>query len=229
MCPGALIHTLTDCLNDPYRSLFAAMLTAEFVHPLSEGHFKMNSTAGFPSTELVLNRVIFQHGSISYEEIAVWDPAKGLTYTSGTDLLVEERDGSRVRVVSKCPKSSCSSVAFMRHKISGQPTFKGGLHSMPTLIFSVIAILFTFVCLLCIYQQLVSGRDDPYCVCTIIMFIGLTMLTLVSIFFIMSPSWITCAIRKTCFSIAVSCIFAPILIKVSSVIIFLCLKQSLVV
>uniref|UniRef100_A0A914Z788 Receptor ligand binding region domain-containing protein n=1 Tax=Panagrolaimus superbus TaxID=310955 RepID=A0A914Z788_9BILA len=178
VCPGALIHTLTDCLNDPYRSLFAAMLTAEFVHPLSEGHFRMNSTAGFPSTELVLNRVIFHHGSVSYEEIAVWDPSKGLTYTSGTDLLVEERDGSRVRVVSKCPKSSCSSIAFMRHKISGQPTFKGGLHSVPTLIFSAIAILFTFICLLCIYQQLVSGRDDPYCICTIIMFIGLTLLTL---------------------------------------------------
>uniref|UniRef100_A0A7E5A220 G_PROTEIN_RECEP_F3_4 domain-containing protein n=1 Tax=Panagrellus redivivus TaxID=6233 RepID=A0A7E5A220_PANRE len=213
VCPGALIHTLTDCLNDPYRSLFAAMLTAEFVHPLAEDHFKMNSTSGFPSAEIVVNRVTFSHGDINYEEMAVWDIQNGLTYTSGVELLVEERDGSRVKVASKCPKSSCASLAHMKYKVSGQPTFKAGLNNVATLIFSVIAILFTFVCLLCIYQQLVSGRDDPYCICTILMFVGVTMLTLVSVFFIMSPSWITCAIRKTCFSIAIAFIFAPILVK----------------
>uniref|UniRef100_A0A914BVN5 G-protein coupled receptors family 3 profile domain-containing protein n=1 Tax=Acrobeloides nanus TaxID=290746 RepID=A0A914BVN5_9BILA len=213
VCPGALIHTLTDCLNDPYRSLFAAILSAEFAHPLADEHFTMNNTTGYPKAELVLNRVIFEHGELKYEEIAVWNSETGLKYIAGSELIVAERDGSRSRVLSKCPKSSCSSETLFRHRLSGQPTFKSGLHDLTTLIFAGIAILWTFICLMCMYQQLVGNRDDPYRICTIIMFGGLAMLSLISIFFIMSPSWLTCVVRKTCLSVAIATIFGPILVK----------------
>uniref|UniRef100_A0A1I7ZT88 G_PROTEIN_RECEP_F3_4 domain-containing protein n=1 Tax=Steinernema glaseri TaxID=37863 RepID=A0A1I7ZT88_9BILA len=213
VCPGALVHSLTDCLNEPYRSLFASLMSVHFYHPLLDIPFSVNASTGFADAALRLNRVSVERGVLRADEIARWDPETGLLYTAEQELVVEERDGSRVRLQSTCPKSACFSESAIRAKIGVQPSFKEGLHDMASLVFSAFATLLTFVYLMCMYQQLVGAKHDPYRICTMVMFSGLVCLSMVSIFFIMHPSWITCAIRRNCLSVAASLVFAPILVK----------------
>jgi hypothetical protein len=54
--------------------------------------------------ELVLNRIYVSQGALINEELGVWDSEGGLTYTANKNLFVEDRDGSRVQVISQCPK-----------------------------------------------------------------------------------------------------------------------------
>ncbi|TKR77365.1 hypothetical protein L596_018355 [Steinernema carpocapsae] len=214
VCPGALVHTLTDCLNDPYRSLFASLVTVQFAHPLlGDRSFAINASTGFADAPIKLNRVVIERGLLRFDEIARWSHISGLLYTAENDLYIEDRDGKRLRLQSACPKSACSSESAIKSKIGLQPTFKSGLHDMPSLVFSAVATLLTFVYLMCMYQQLVGAKHDPYRICTMIMFSGLAFMSMISIFFIMQPSWITCAIRRNCLSVAVSLVFSPILVK----------------
>ncbi|KAK0416512.1 hypothetical protein QR680_012533 [Steinernema hermaphroditum] len=215
VCPGALIHSLTDCLNEPYRSLFASMMSVDFYHPLIESGapFAANASTGFANAPLRLNRVFVERGTLRFDELALWRTESGLLYTAEQELMVEERDGARMRLQSTCPKSACFSESTVKAKIGAQPSFKEGLHDLASLVFAAIATLLTFLYLMCMYQQLVSARDDPYRICTMVMFSGLAFLSTISIFFAMQPSWITCAVRRNCLSVAVALIFAPLLVK----------------
>lgn len=106
-CPGALVRTLADCLNEPYTPLSQLIRAAEFAHPLVRppSLFSLNGSAdGFARAELVLSRVGLSKEQLANEELALWDSEGGLTYTAHSNLFVEDRDGSRVQVVSQCPK-----------------------------------------------------------------------------------------------------------------------------
>jgi hypothetical protein len=91
--------------SDQYEKLLELLKTSSFTHPLAKkNQFSMNDTDGFAKAELVLNRVYINQGVLVNEELGVWDSEGGLTYTANKNLFVEDRDGSRVQVISQCPK-----------------------------------------------------------------------------------------------------------------------------
>uniref|UniRef100_A0A1I7X272 G_PROTEIN_RECEP_F3_4 domain-containing protein n=1 Tax=Heterorhabditis bacteriophora TaxID=37862 RepID=A0A1I7X272_HETBA len=138
VCPGALVQSLNDCLNDPQESLFGSLLSLQFSHTLSDKAISFNETSGYRDISLRINRVIFD-AQLEFDQIAEWSTILGFSYTATSDLIMEERDGS------------------------------------------------------------------------------LGMLCLVSILFVMPPNAISCAGRRTTFSIALSAVFGPILVKTISI------------
>ncbi|VDD89541.1 unnamed protein product [Enterobius vermicularis] len=214
VCPGALLKTLSDCVNDPFPALFRSIKSSGFNHFIStEPDVYINSTTGFRDAEVIINRVRISSQEIQFEEVANWDIHRGLRYVAPNDLFLEERDGSRQRVHSSCPRSACALRFAYQKQASSIPSFRSGLNDLSTMIFAGFSILWMFICLMCVYQQLISRTEDLYRVCTMVMFVGLAFLSFISVFFIMVPSSITCAVRSTCLSIALSSVFSPILVK----------------
>lgn len=74
----------------------------------------MNGTDGFAKAELVLNKVYINQGALINEELGVWDSEGGLTYADKNKLFVEDRDGSRVQVISQCPTYLTTSFPLLR-------------------------------------------------------------------------------------------------------------------
>lgn len=175
----------------------------------------MNGTDGFAKAELVLNRVYINQGALIDEELGVWDSEGGLIYTANKNLFVEDRDGSRVQVISQCPKSSCWGASAVKRTARNTPNFIDSLLNINTLMFSGISICWIFVCLLCTYQKMVTSANDAFWVCSSISFVGTALTALSSILFVITPSEPTCVLRLTVYSFSLMFVVAPIFIRVS--------------
>ncbi|CAI4230753.1 unnamed protein product [Auanema sp. JU1783] len=216
VCPGALVQSLHDCLNDPQESLFSSIMALRFPNPMVNGDVTFNETSGYRDSPIVVNRVVYD-SQIEVEELARWDTVSGFTYTSPLDLVMEERDGTRVPLRSSCPKSSCASELAKRSQSGFKPSFNDSLSNTYLLIYTIGAVLAFFICMLCMYHQIVCSRDDNYSICTVLLFAGLSLLCLVSVFFVMKPNAISCICRRIAFSISMACVFAPVLVKTLAV------------
>ncbi|CAJ0578803.1 unnamed protein product, partial [Mesorhabditis spiculigera] len=212
VCPGALVSTLNDCLNDPAEALFQSILGLDFTHPLAENGVRYNVTTSHRDQPLIINRVIF-NTQLDFEPIATWDSLNGLLYTSPAELLMEDRDGSRVSLRSVCPKSACSTERRRRILTGSMPIVKQSLESMPLVVVTIVAVVTFIVLLSCIYLHAISAHSDSYTSCTIFSFAGLCLLSLSSVFFLMQPNALSCAVRRIAFSISVAATIAPILVK----------------
>ncbi|PAV71577.1 hypothetical protein WR25_20532 [Diploscapter pachys] len=211
ICPGALIQSLSDCVNDPQDSLFAALTSLSFAHPLSSSYVSFNATTGFRDVPLVINKVVFD-AQLHFEEVARWDP-QSFSYTSAAALIMEDRDGSRVPMQSTCPKHVCS-LELTRRALSGfPPTLKTSLHNARVLSFAICAVFACFICLMCMYHQIVAARVDQFRVLTAFMMAGLSTLCLVSVVFVIPPNSIGCVARRILFSVSISAVCAPLLVK----------------
>ncbi|KAI6235448.1 G-PROTEIN-RECEP-F3-4 domain-containing protein [Aphelenchoides besseyi] len=214
-CPGALVRSLTDCLSEPYDKLVQLIQTASFPHPFATGgQFSINSTDGFAKAELMLNRVYMNQGSLVNEELGVWDSEGGLTYTANKHLFVEDRDGSRIQVISQCPKSSCWGASAVKRTSRNTPHFIDSLFNVNTFMFSCVSICWTFVCLMCTYQKMISSTNDPFWACSSVSFVGAALTALMSTLFVMTPSEPTCALRLNTYSFCLLFVTAPVFVRV---------------
>lgn len=66
-----------------------------------------NASTSYRDHSLVVNRALFD-AELEYEQIAEWTAHSGFSYTGGAELVMEERDGSRVPLQSTCPKYAIS-------------------------------------------------------------------------------------------------------------------------
>ncbi|KAK6745112.1 hypothetical protein RB195_011677 [Necator americanus] len=210
--PGALIQRISDCLNEPQEALFSTIHSLHFSHPFSHELVSFNETTLYRDHTLIVNRVLFD-AQLEYEPIAKWNHHLGFKYTAVSELVMEERDGSRVPLTSTCPRSACSAELSRRRQAGDSPKFKDSLKSVAVLVYAVCAVLAFFVCLMCMYQRVVCRTSDNYRICTSYTFGGLAMLCLVSITFFMTPNPIGCFSRRILFPVAVTAIFAPITVK----------------
>ncbi|KAK5967282.1 hypothetical protein GCK32_011718, partial [Trichostrongylus colubriformis] len=183
VCPGALIHSLSDCINDPQEPLFSSILSLKFPHPFSVDQVSFNETTLFRDHTLVVNRVLFD-AQLEYEPIATWNTLFGFSYTAGVALVMEERDGTRVPLRSECPRSTCSSEMARRSLIAISSSFRDSLRSVSVLVYTICAVMASFICLMCMYQQVICA-NETYRICTAFTFGGLAILCLVSIAFFM--------------------------------------------
>ncbi|EYC26558.1 hypothetical protein Y032_0010g1219 [Ancylostoma ceylanicum] len=209
---GALVQRLSDCLNEPQESLFSTIHSLHFLHPLSYKPVSFNETTFYRDHTLVVNRVLFD-AQLEYEPIAEWDHIQGFKYTAGSELVMEERDGSRVPLTSTCPKSSCSAELARRAHAGASPNLKDSLKSLAVLVYAICAVLAFFVCMMCMYQRVICTTSDAYRICTAYTFGGLAMLCLISITFFMPPNPFACFSRRVLFPVAVITIFGPITVK----------------
>ncbi|KAK5982833.1 hypothetical protein GCK32_015878 [Trichostrongylus colubriformis] len=208
---GALIHSLSDCINDPQEPLFSSILSLKFPHPFSVDQVSFNETTLFRDHTLVVNRVLFD-AQLEYEPIATWNTLFGFSYTAGVALVMEERDGTRVPLRSECPRSTCSSEMARRSLIAISSSFRDSLRSVSVLVYTICAVMASFICLMCMYQQVICA-NETYRICTAFTFGGLAILCLVSIAFFMTPNPIACFTRRVLFPVAVAAVFAPITVK----------------
>uniref|UniRef100_A0A7I4YI08 G_PROTEIN_RECEP_F3_4 domain-containing protein n=1 Tax=Haemonchus contortus TaxID=6289 RepID=A0A7I4YI08_HAECO len=211
VCPGALMQRLSDCINDPQELLFSSILSLDFPYQLSNEVISFNETTAFRDHTLVINRALFD-AHLEYEPVAEWNTLFGFTYAGGAALVMEERDGSRVPLRSICPRSTCSSELARRSQSAITSSFRDSLRSITVLVYTICAVLASFICLMCMYQQVIC-TDGAYRICTAFSFGGLAMLCLVSIGFYMTPNPIACFTRKVLFPVAVAAVFAPITVK----------------
>ncbi|KAK6045671.1 hypothetical protein COOONC_16824 [Cooperia oncophora] len=170
-----------------------------------------NETTSFRDQTLVINRVLFD-AQLEYEPIAEWNSLFGFTYTGSAALVMEERDGTRVPLRSTCPKSTCSAELARRSQTAITSSFRESLRSVTVLVYTICAVLASFVCLMCMYQQVIC-TNETYRICTAFTFGGLAILCLVSIGFFMTPNPIACFTRRVLFPVAVAAVFAPITVK----------------
>ncbi|VDL65405.1 unnamed protein product, partial [Nippostrongylus brasiliensis] len=191
---GALIQHLSDCINDPHDLLYSTMLQLQFWDPLSMISF--NDTTAFRDHPVVVNRVI--------EPIAEWSSLTGFTYAGAAELVMEERDGSRVPLQSTCLRFPSGNI----HDIQVKMLLSRIAQQLP------ILVLAFFICLMCLYQQVVC-KAETFRFFTAFTFGGVAALCLVSIAFFMTPNLLSCFVRRVLFPIAVSAVFAPITVKVS--------------
>ncbi|CAJ0597928.1 unnamed protein product [Cylicocyclus nassatus] len=212
ICPGALIQRLSDCINDPQDALFSTIHTLYLSHPMSSEPVTFNDTTFSRDHTLIVNRVLFD-AQLEYESIARWDHVHGFDYTAASELVMEERDGSRAPLKSTCPRSTCSADVTRRALAGVVPSVKDSLKSIGVLIYAICAGLAFFVCLMCMYQKVVCRISDAYRICTAYTFGGLSMLCLISITFFMAPNPFACFSRKILFPVAVITIFGPIAVK----------------
>ncbi|CAJ0942378.1 unnamed protein product, partial [Mesorhabditis belari] len=212
VCPGALLSTLNDCLNDPSDAIFSSILGLDFVHNLVEGGVRYNVSTRHRDQPLILNRVLFT-SQLELEPIATWDSLNGLQYTSPVELVMEERDGTRVPLRSICPKSACSTERRLRVLSGSIPLVRQSLESVPLVVLAVVAVVTFIVVLMCIYLKAISSHSDIFTSCTIFSFSGLCMLSLVSIFFLMQPNVLSCAVRRIAFSVSLAATIAPLSVK----------------
>ncbi|CAD5213827.1 unnamed protein product [Bursaphelenchus okinawaensis] len=215
-CPGALVKTLTDCLNEPYTPLNLLVRSVSFVHPLtkSPSTFSMSSGNGFGKAELVLTKLVFNKDQLVDEELGIWDSEGGLTYTANSNLFVEDRDGTRVQVVSQCPKSSCWGSSAIKRTAKHLPKLMDSVLNTNTLVFSCVAVVLMFICLMCTYQKMVSSVSDPFWVCSSLSFVGCAMTSVASILFITQPSEPICALRLGLYSVCLISVVVPITVRV---------------
>ncbi|WKY02763.1 hypothetical protein Q1695_016215 [Nippostrongylus brasiliensis] len=211
VCPGALIQHLSDCINDPHDLLYSTMLQLQFWDPLSSAMISFNDTTAFRDHPVVVNRVMFD-AQLESEPIAEWNSLTGFTYAGAAELVMEERDGSRVPLQSTCLRSKCSSDLARRSVSSVSQSFRESLNSVAVLVYTICAVLAFFICLMCLYQQVVC-KAETFRFFTAFTFGGVAALCLVSIAFFMTPNLLSCFVRRVLFPIAVSAVFAPITVK----------------
>ncbi|ETN69581.1 hypothetical protein NECAME_15209, partial [Necator americanus] len=107
-----------------------------------------NETTLYRDHTLIVNRVLFD-AQLEYEPIAKWNHHLGFKYTAVSELVMEERDGSRVPLTSTCPRSACSTELSRRRQAGDSPKFKDSLKSVAVLVYAVCAGL-AMLCLVSI-------------------------------------------------------------------------------
>uniref|UniRef100_A0AC35TJ58 C-type lectin domain-containing protein n=1 Tax=Rhabditophanes sp. KR3021 TaxID=114890 RepID=A0AC35TJ58_9BILA len=219
VCPGAFISVLTDCLNDPHTPLYNAIKKVSFKNPVINytDTFSINQLTNAANSELTINKVITQGGQINYQPISTWSPDFGFVYTSLTNLSIEQRDGTFTKIVSVCPKSNCMQEVTLNTKSRGMPMLAITLNRKSVILFAFIAFTWAIICAFGLYHRLFGSLAmSPYRVCYATLFIGFAFTSIVSIFFIASPTDITCTIRKSCLAVGLTLIFASLLVKTVS-------------
>ncbi|CAD6188291.1 unnamed protein product [Caenorhabditis auriculariae] len=211
LCPGALVMSLNDCVNDPLEPMFQSILALNFYHILSERGVSFNVSTGYRDIPMLVNRVLVD-SQLEFETVARWDTISGFEYTADAPLIMEERDGARASLISTCPKSKCAFELEKRAQSGQKPMFQTALRDVRLLIFAISSVVAFFVCLMCMYQKVVSSNEQ-YRVCTAFMFTGLAMLCLASASFVMPPNAISCSVRKVFFPIALASVCSPLLTK----------------
>lgn len=77
-----------------------------------------------------------------------------------------------ISALQKDFRSACALRFAYQKQASSIPSFRSGLNDLSTMIFAGFSILWMFICLMCVYQQLISRTEDLYRVCTMVMFVG---------------------------------------------------------
>uniref|UniRef100_A0A914XKV2 G-protein coupled receptors family 3 profile domain-containing protein n=1 Tax=Plectus sambesii TaxID=2011161 RepID=A0A914XKV2_9BILA len=214
-CPGTLVQTLSDCLNNPEQPLIDAIKNLRFEHWLSPETIAFDGQ-GFRPAELTLHRVRIEGQILVTEHVGSWSQATGLIYDPNA-VLLEERNGKKMRLLSSCKNSHCARAANLTATLATRPSFAAGLNNVGTLVFAAFASLWASVCLMCIYHQIASqvfADDDRSCI--LVVLTGLAMVSLVSMFFMMPPSLFTCAVRRVCLGFAWAFVLAPLLVRTIS-------------
>lgn len=128
---------------------------------------------------------------------------------------VQNKKSKQTTYSSNC-RSSCWGISAVKRTAGkNTPNFMDSLFNLNTLMFSCVSICWTFVCLMCTYQKVVSSNNDPFWACSSISFVGTALTAMTSILFVISPSEPTCLLRLSLYSFSLMFVVAPILIRVN--------------
>ncbi|CAI5445799.1 unnamed protein product [Caenorhabditis angaria] len=208
-CPGALVISLNDCINDPFDAFYQSILDSNFLHHLSANPVKFNSTTKYRDVPLQISRVQFEDDRLQLSEIGVWNSVQGFSEIS-TNTKNTSR-GSYLLMSSSCQKSKCSQEMAKRTVKQKIPSIFKALTDIEILIFTIFAVLSSLTCLMCMYLKFISNCDYRHC--TALCFLGLALLSMSSTAFIIPPNTISCQLRQLLFPISICITIAPVFIK----------------
>ncbi|UMM23982.1 hypothetical protein L5515_004434 [Caenorhabditis briggsae] len=210
VCPGALVISLSDCVNDPFSGFHQSILDLDFVHHLSDIPVSFNYSTGFRDISLRINRVQFVEDRLQFSEIGVFDPIQNI-YKDSSDTATPSARGSFLLMSSTCPKSTCSKELAKSTIKQQLPSIFKALTDVEIMIFTIFSVLSALTCLMCMYLRVISVSE--YRNLTAITFLGLAFLSLSAPAFIIPPNGISCSLRKLLFPIAISITIAPVFVK----------------
>ncbi|PIC38369.1 hypothetical protein B9Z55_010404 [Caenorhabditis nigoni] len=210
VCPGALVISLSDCVNDPFSGFHQSILDLDFVHHLSDIPVSFNYSTGFRDISLRINRVQFVEDRLQFSEIGVFDPIQNI-YKDSSDTATPSARGSFLLMSSTCPKSTCAKELAKSTIKQQLPSIVKALTDVEIMIFTIFSVLSALTCLMCMYLKVISVSE--YRNLTAITFLGLAFLSLSAPAFIIPPNGISCSLRKLLFPIAISITIAPVFVK----------------
>uniref|UniRef100_A0A1I7V4W7 G_PROTEIN_RECEP_F3_4 domain-containing protein n=1 Tax=Caenorhabditis tropicalis TaxID=1561998 RepID=A0A1I7V4W7_9PELO len=210
VCPGALVISLSDCVNDPFSGFHQSILDLDFVHHLSDIPVSFNYTTGFRDISLRINRVQFVDDRLNFSEIGIFDPIQNV-FKDSSDTATPSARGSFLLMSSSCPKSTCAKELAKRTIKQQLPSIMKALTDIEIMIFTIFSVLSALTCLMCMYLKVISVSE--YRNLTAVTFLGLSFLSLSAPAFIIPPNSISCSLRKLLFPIAISITIAPVFVK----------------
>ncbi|KAF1761518.1 hypothetical protein GCK72_009774 [Caenorhabditis remanei] len=210
VCPGALVISLSDCVNDPFSGFHQSILDLDFVHHLSDIPVSFNYSTGFRDISLCINRVQFVEDRLQFSEIGIFDPIQNV-YRDSSDTATPSARGSFLLMSSSCPKSTCAKEMAKSTIKQQLPSIVKALTDLEIMIFTIFSVLSALTCLMCMYLKVISVSE--YRNLTAITFLGLAFLSLSAPAFIIPPNSISCSLRKLLFPIAISITIAPVFVK----------------
>ncbi|CAB3401878.1 unnamed protein product [Caenorhabditis bovis] len=209
VCPGALVISISDCVNDPSDGFYHSILDQDFVHHLSDYPITFNVSSGYRDAQLVINRVQFDDDRLELSEIGVWHPTMG--YADSGDGRNATSRGSYLLMSSTCSRSKCAqemAKSAIRREV---PSIFKALTDIEILLFTIFSVLSCLTCLMCMYLKVISTSD--YRNCTAVGFLGLAFLSLSAPAFIIPPNEVSCILRRTLFPIAMCTASASVFVK----------------
>uniref|UniRef100_A0A8R1DHC0 G_PROTEIN_RECEP_F3_4 domain-containing protein n=1 Tax=Caenorhabditis japonica TaxID=281687 RepID=A0A8R1DHC0_CAEJA len=217
VCPGALVISLSDCVNEPLTAFHQSIVDSGFVHHLSDIPVSFNHTTGFRDVSIRVNRAQYIEDRLQFSEIGVFDPLQN-EYTDSSDSTTASsststpsRSGSFLLMSSTCPKSSCAREVAKSAVRRELPSITTALTDIQIMVFTIISVLAALTCLMCMYLKVISIGE--YRNLTAVTFLGLALLSLSAPAFIIPPNGVSCTLRKLLFPIAISVTVAPVFVK----------------
>ncbi|CAI2347936.1 unnamed protein product [Caenorhabditis sp. 36 PRJEB53466] len=210
VCPGALVISLSDCVNDPFSAFHQSILDLDFVHHLSDIPVSFNYSTGFRDISLRINRVQFVEDRLQFSELGHFDAIQNV-YKDSSDSTSPSARGSYLLMSSTCPKSSCARELAKSTVRQQLPSIVKALTDVEIMVFTIFSVLSALTCLMCMYLKVISVSE--YRNLTAVTLLGLAFLSLSAPAFIIPPNSISCSLRKLLFPIAISITIAPVFVK----------------